>query len=141
MGELYQRPECLKESLGVRVRKFTWMELSQLNRHENAHIAYRGRVYDISKFVASHPGGAEQILLGAGKDIALTLKSCHSPNVVKILEKYYVGDLIDSEFPTFPEMGEFYKTLKQHVHNHFKSISADPKIDYWVFMRWTLPSY
>jgi len=89
-----------------------------LNCRENAHIAYHGRVYDISKFVASHPGGAEQILLGAGKDITLTFESYHSPNVVKILEKYYIGDLIDSEFPTFPEMEEFYKTLKQRVHNH-----------------------
>lgn len=97
MNYIYQRPECLKESLGVRVRKFTWMELSQLNHRENAHVAYCGRVYDISKFVASHPGGAEQFLLGAGKDITLTFESYHSPNVVKILEKYYVGDLIDSE--------------------------------------------
>lgn len=97
MSELYQRPECLKESLGVCVRKFTWMELSQLNRRENAHVAYRGRVYNVSNFVANHPGGAEQLLLGAGKDITLTFESYHSPNVVKILEKYYVGDLIESE--------------------------------------------
>ena len=26
------------------VRQFTWKELSQLNRRENAHVAYRGKV-------------------------------------------------------------------------------------------------
>lgn len=92
MSELY----ISKTGVSQRV---TWSACQkiQLNHRENAHVAYCGRVYDISKFVASHPGGAEQFLLGAGKDITLTFESYHSPNVVKILEKYYVGDLIDSE--------------------------------------------
>ena len=30
--------------LSKMARKFTWKELSQLNRRENAHVAYRGKV-------------------------------------------------------------------------------------------------
>lgn len=79
-----------------RVKKFTWKELSQLNKKWNAHVAYEGKVcyqytmadvdnriimklqvYDVSRFVSHHPGGTEAILLGAGRDITQVFKSYH----------------------------------------------------------------
>ena len=87
-------------------RKFTWQELSSLNERHNAHVAVRGKVgcslyfgeacpssadrwrtcscydsaqvYDVSSFVSRHPGGADQILLGAGRDVTQLFESYHS---------------------------------------------------------------
>ena len=83
-------------------RKFTWKELSQLNNRENAHVAYRGKVsllssprnheinaffyfqvYDVSSFVSQHPGGMDQIMLGAGRDITQLFESYHKVDTVK----------------------------------------------------------
>ncbi|XP_019850089.1 PREDICTED: acyl-lipid (8-3)-desaturase-like [Amphimedon queenslandica] len=124
---------------GPPVRRFTWKELSQLNTRENAHVAYRGKVYDVSSFVSRHPGGLEQILLGAGRDITQLFESYHKTDTFKnVLEKYYVGELIDNEMPVFPERGEFYVTLKKRVETYFKENNIDPKVDYWMFFRYFL---
>ena len=127
---------------GPPVRRFTWKELSQLNTRENAHVAYRGKVlkrfytplaivichvqvYDVSSFVSRHPGGLEQILLGAGRDITQLFESYHKTDTFRfvnvalinlkiiliilicsnVLSKYYVGELVDNEMPVFPERG------------------------------------
>ena len=36
------------------------------------------QVYDVSSFVSRHPGGADQILLGAGRDVTQLFESYHS---------------------------------------------------------------
>ena len=38
------------------------------------------KVYDVSSFVSQHPGGVEQILAGAGRDITQVFNSYHKPN-------------------------------------------------------------
>lgn len=52
--------------------------------------------------MARHPGGIEQIMMGAGRDITQVFESYHSFSVYNILEKYYVGELVDNEMPVFP---------------------------------------
>ncbi|XP_068697352.1 uncharacterized protein [Montipora foliosa] len=118
-------------------RKFTWQELSALNQMHNAHVAVRGKVYDISKFINHHPGGPEILQMAAGKDITIVFESYHifSSLAPKMLEKYYVGDLISSETPTFPELGAFYKTLRERVRKHFSETKKDPKNSPWIWLR------
>ena len=36
------------------------------------------QVYNVSSFVARHPGGMEQIMMGAGKDVTVLFESYHS---------------------------------------------------------------
>ena len=38
------------------------------------------QVYDVSGFIEKHPGGARQLLLGAGKDITMVFESYHHFN-------------------------------------------------------------
>ncbi|XP_011404277.2 PREDICTED: acyl-lipid (8-3)-desaturase-like [Amphimedon queenslandica] len=121
------------EPLGA-VKHFTWKELSALNKRENAHVAHNGKVYDVSSFVSSHPGGVDQIMLGAGHDITHLFNVYHQPQTMKVLEKYYVGELIDNEMPVYAEdKTQFYPVLKKRVKEHFKSLNIDPKIDYRMF--------
>jgi len=41
------------------------------------------QVYDVSGFIAKHPGGADQLLLGAGRDVTTLFESYHNFNVYK----------------------------------------------------------
>ena len=38
------------------------------------------QVYDVSGFIEKHPGGARQLLLGAGKDITMLFEAYHHFN-------------------------------------------------------------
>ena len=41
------------------------------------------QVYNVSSFVARHPGGMEQIMMGAGKDVTVLFESYHSFDIYK----------------------------------------------------------
>uniref|UniRef100_A0A1X7URQ1 Cytochrome b5 heme-binding domain-containing protein n=1 Tax=Amphimedon queenslandica TaxID=400682 RepID=A0A1X7URQ1_AMPQE len=119
---------------GEAYKKFTYRELRTLNRRENAHVAYKGKVYDVSGFVLSHPGGIDQIMIGAGHDITQLFNTYHQPKILKVLEKYYVGELIDNEMPVYAEdKTQFYPTLKKRVKEKLNSLNIDPKFDYRMF--------
>ena len=121
-------------------RRFTGEELGRLNQRHNAHIAYAGKVYDASGFLAKHPGGCDQLMLGAGRDITQLFQSYHKPGTAKLIgEKCkYVGELVDNEMPTFPPTeGEFFCTLHSRVMDYFKSNNLDPKVNVFAFFRYT----
>ncbi|XP_064402409.1 uncharacterized protein LOC135348160 [Halichondria panicea] len=121
------------------VRHFTSEELSRLCLRHNAHVAYRGKVYDVSSFVAQHPGGMDQILMGAGRDITQLFDSYHKyDTAAKVLDKYYVGELVDNELPVFPKEGQFYCTVKKRVADYMKKHQLDPKRDYWTFLKYII---
>jgi cytochrome b involved in lipid metabolism len=45
--------------------------ISELRRHntpQDAWMALRGKVYNITPYLAYHPGGVDELMLGAGKD-------------------------------------------------------------------------
>ena len=98
-------------------------------RRDNAHVAVHGKVYDVSSYIGQHPEGADQIALGAGRDISQVFESYHSDKAFEMLERFYVGDLVSSEYPVYPPRGEFYRTLKQRVEKYFKENNIDPKYD------------
>ena len=41
------------------------------------------QVYDVNSFVSKHPGGVDQILCGAGRDITQVFESYHNTEVAK----------------------------------------------------------
>ena len=41
------------------------------------------QVYDVSSFVSAHPGGTDQIMLGAGHDITPLFHCYHQPKTIK----------------------------------------------------------
>lgn len=73
-------------------------ELSKHSTKEDCWLAINGKVYDVTTFISSHPGG-EAILEGCGKD-ATTLflnrpggKGPHSPYAQSLLPQYEIGEL------------------------------------------------
>jgi cytochrome b involved in lipid metabolism len=117
-------------------RPFTWEELAELNERRNVHVAVRGKVYDLTTFVDSHPGGIYQMLLGAGRDVTQLFEMYHDFSVYKVLEKYYVGELLTNELPVYAEAGKFAKVLREKVKNRFKELRVDPKDPCWTLMRY-----
>ncbi|TDH71743.1 hypothetical protein CCR75_002189 [Bremia lactucae] len=85
---------------GVRRPDLPVFSLDEVQKHTGAHkngtwVVYRHGVYDITKFIASHPGGTK-ILLAAGRSIEpfWQLYAAHNhADVHKILETLRVGNL------------------------------------------------
>ena len=80
----------------------------QADQWDNPHVAYKGKVYDITDYVNQHPGGREQIMIAAGRDMTQLFHSYHKDHVASLIEKKckYVGDLVSDEMPAFlPENG------------------------------------
>jgi cytochrome b involved in lipid metabolism len=63
--------------------KFTWQELAELNERHTIHVAVRGKVYDLTTFVDEHPGGVDQMLLAAGRDVSQVFEMYHDFSVYK----------------------------------------------------------
>ena len=36
------------------------------------------KVYDVSKFLARHPGGKDMLLMGAGRDVTIVFETYHA---------------------------------------------------------------
>ena len=76
-------------------------EVSQHNSHEKGiWVTYKGNVYDITDFVANHPGGSEKIILAAGGALEpfWALYAVHNnEHVLELLAEYRIGSLSKDE--------------------------------------------
>lgn len=79
---------------------FPVAEVMKHNTLEDCWIAIDGHVYDVSRFLAKHPGGAARILRFAGKDASSAFKSIHTELVLKKMKEHvtYIGPLGEGEF-------------------------------------------
>lgn len=62
-------------------KKFTWEELSKHNKSDDAYVAIRGNVYDITKFIKHHPGGEDILLFAAGRDATQVINGTPQRNI------------------------------------------------------------
>ena len=63
-------------------------------------MTYKGNVYDITDFVANHPGGSEKIILAAGGALEpfWALYAVHNnEHVLELLAEYRIGSLSKDE--------------------------------------------
>ncbi|KAI1433451.1 inositolphosphorylceramide-B C-26 hydroxylase [Xylaria sp. CBS 124048] len=82
-------------------RTLPTLTLSEIESHNTAKSCYvtiGAKVYDITDFLDSHPGGAELILEYAGKDVADILKDedshVHSESAYEVLDESHVAFLV-----------------------------------------------
>lgn len=78
---------------------FTMEEIASHSTAEDCWLLIGGKVYDVTDFVAAHPGG-QAILEGCGTDATLLYETRpmgsgtpHSEKARQRLEEYYIGDL------------------------------------------------
>ena len=116
-------------SLNNKDRKFTWQEVRRHNTAESLWVAVDGKVYDVTNFLESHPGGKEFLLLGAGRDVT-DLLQCYHPFTDKpneILQKYLIGELTSFEHPRFRPDSGFYRECRERVKEYFDRMGLDSK--------------
>lgn len=102
-------------------------ELQRHNRSDDCWLAVRGKVYDVTSWVAKHPGGEDPLVLNGGRDATQLFEAYHPVRLYATLGKYYVGELDRSEYPTFPPMSSFYIELKKSVEAYFTERKMSPR--------------
>jgi cytochrome b involved in lipid metabolism len=81
------------------------VEIAKHNKQSDCWMLINGKVYDITSFFGSHPGGNGTMISSCGRDATDAYmtkdpnatsnsgRSAHSQNAVSMLASYYLGDL------------------------------------------------
>ena len=83
--------------MSKRIRIYTQEDVANHASRTGCWVTRDGKVYNVTSFLADHPGGDDLILDYAGKDIGAIMKdpaqNVHSESAYEILEEFVVGRL------------------------------------------------
>ncbi|KAF8790342.1 cytochrome b5 reductase 4-like [Argiope bruennichi] len=97
-------------------------ELARHNTRNDAWIALRGKVYNITHYLEFHPGGEDELMRGAGNDATELFNQVHRwVNAESMLQKCFIGILKKSWSFDVPK----FLPLKQSKVKHMKTITVD----------------
>jgi L-lactate dehydrogenase (cytochrome) len=104
-------------------------KVGQHDKDNDCWVVIHGKVYDLTKFLADHPGGSKVISKWAGTDATKAFSMVHSPDVVDMLPKgLCLGDvdpkttpkkIIEEEAPRTVATTEYFKPPVEHMLNLF----------------------
>ena len=82
---------------------YSYAEISKHNTEQDCWLLISGKVYDVTKFIARHPGG-KTLLQGCGQDATILFLTRpmgsgteHSSRAKSMLDDYYIGNLTSNE--------------------------------------------
>ena len=116
---------CDIQKGGSSIKKYSINDISKHNTKNDFWCYYRNNVYNLTEFVKNHPGGSI-ILKSAGKDLEQVWSEYgyewhnNNNNVLNILKKYKIGELIETEKKNNFEEYENSNINHSH-HEHFKN--------------------
>jgi cytochrome b involved in lipid metabolism len=58
-------------------KEYTMAEVAQHQSDDDVWTVYEGRIYDVTKYKHSHPGGVKKLMLGKGQDCTELFKKYH----------------------------------------------------------------
>ena len=67
------------------MRKISMQEVECHNTPEDCWVVINGKVYDLSTFQSTHPGGSDIITGNAGKDVSTLFNEVHPKDIVERL--------------------------------------------------------
>lgn len=83
----------------IPLREFTLAEVSEHWSPDDCWVVVFDRVYDITNFIDSHPGGSYIMLEYAGRDATIAFRgSRHGPDAYDMLAQYLIGVLVEVSF-------------------------------------------
>eukprot|EP00472_Partenskyella_glossopodia_P014638 CAMPEP_0197523740 /NCGR_PEP_ID=MMETSP1318-20131121/8613_1 /TAXON_ID=552666 /ORGANISM="Partenskyella glossopodia, Strain RCC365" /LENGTH=138 /DNA_ID=CAMNT_0043076531 /DNA_START=20 /DNA_END=436 /DNA_ORIENTATION=+ len=86
---------------------FTLKDVEDHNKEEDVWFVVHGKIYDVSKYIQEHPGGAEIMAENAGKDVSDQFEEFfHSAEARTILKKYEIGVLEGSTEEDYKKLEE-----------------------------------
>jgi hypothetical protein len=99
----------LSKTAGARTA-WTMAEVSKHRTVDDCWLVVDGRVYDVTPYMAKHPGGTSVILKLAGLDATDGFHAYHAPRIAeKILPAFYIGTV--SDWSVSPSSAE-YRALR-----------------------------
>ncbi|EDW60558.1 cytochrome b5 reductase 4 [Drosophila virilis] len=79
---------------GGRVVPVSRAELAKHNQVNDAWMAIRGKVFNVTRYMDFHPGGVDELMRGVGRDATKLFDEVHAwVNYPQLLGKCYVGPL------------------------------------------------
>eukprot|EP00850_Spirogloea_muscicola_P009636 SM000054S18122 [mRNA] locus=s54:728439:731848:+ [translate_table: standard] len=94
MAKSASLPGLVAASAGAAARQIPMSEVKLHDSEKSPWIVVHGKVYDCTKFLEDHPGGAESILINAGTDATDEFDAIHSAKAKAMLQDYYIGELV-----------------------------------------------
>ncbi|KAG7134642.1 NADH-cytochrome b5 reductase 1 like protein [Verticillium longisporum] len=74
------------------VREFTAKEVAAHNTRDDCWMIIQGQVYDVTKYIHDHPGGADVLIDAAGQDATVEFDNAgHSEDAFEIMAEYHLG--------------------------------------------------
>lgn len=84
-----------QSTVGQEKKTYTREEVALHNSEDDCWVIIDCKVYNVTKYISLHPGGASVLKNNAGKDTSVGFqKAKHSRRASDILADLYVGDLI-----------------------------------------------
>lgn len=110
----------------------TWEELSQHNKRGDYWICIEGNVYDVSTYLAEHPGGDDILIKHAGKDATKGFNNeNHTQYAISLRNKFLVGKIEDKPIPMEAEIQKQpEKTIK--VYTYEEVAKHNTPTDCWI---------
>jgi len=112
------------------MKKYTWEEVRKHNTIESGlWLAIDNKVYDVTQFASTHPGGMDLLKIAAGRDCTQLFSCYHnmSSKPSLLLPKFQIGELETYEFNQFAPDSGFYKECCERVREYFKTNNLHPK--------------
>lgn len=88
-----QGPLLIENFWGEKEAFYTLAQVASHNKVDDCWMILDGKVYDATKVIPHHPGGAQAILNFAGKDASYHIQF-HSSAMLKIIEPFYKGKVL-----------------------------------------------
>ena len=83
--------------MSKRIRIYTAEDVAAHKTRNSCWVSRNGKVYDVTSFLADHPGGDDLILKYAGKDVGAVMKDpeehVHSDSAYEMLDDFVIGRL------------------------------------------------
>jgi len=106
---------------------YSMKEAALHNTPEDCWVVVDGKIYDVTKYLEDHPGGADVLLEATGKDAKEEFDDAgHSKSAIELMQDYFIGELDPTT--EIPEMEVFRK----EQDTRFASKLMDSAVRYWA---------
>jgi nitrate reductase (NAD(P)H) len=83
-------------SMSNMIKTYTMDEVAKHDTEDSAWFVMEGGVYDATRYLKDHPGGAASIVMNSGGDATEDFLAIHSAKAKGMLEEYFIGDLVNA---------------------------------------------
>lgn len=103
------------------ITKVTYQELAKHNKQNDAWMAIRGKVYNVTRYMDFHPGGIDELMRGVGTDATKLFDEVHAwVNYEQLLGKCYIGPLRSTGVINLKEDKPMTSRLSPNLNERFK---------------------